>query len=81
MAACHLLEGKNRAPKTAKEARALIGVRVEYLRNQDIDRSGRGYFFPRKGAVEDVNGKNLAIDGDWIAFSRLRELVVLEGED
>jgi hypothetical protein len=41
------LEGQNIKPRTAKEAKALIGKEVIYLQTGDIDRSGRGYFFPR----------------------------------
>lgn len=72
------LDGKNVSPKHLKDARLLIGKKVEYLRRMDIDKSGRGYFFPRRGIVEDVHGRNLIIGGDYVHFSDLYELVILE---
>lgn len=59
---CKYLEGENVAPRTAKQAQLLIGQRVTYLQKADIDRSGRGLFFPRYGTIVEVYGKNIAID-------------------
>lgn len=73
-----LLEGETLLPLRAKAARGLIGKRVRYLRRQDIDRSGRGYFFPRSGLVESVLGRNIEIDGDYVHFSELVEMVLEE---
>ncbi|WP_336761373.1 hypothetical protein [Paenibacillus sp. USHLN196] len=71
-----LLQGANIAPKTSKDAKQLIGKNVQFLRNQDIDKSGRGYFFPRNGTIEDVVGKNLLLEnGEMIHFSELVEMV------
>lgn len=53
---------ENIAPRTAAEARALIGTRVKYLQGCDIDRSGRGYYFPRYGVVAAVHGREIAMD-------------------
>lgn len=71
------LEGENIKPRTAKEGRALIGSRVRYLRDVDVDRSGRGYFFPQSGRVVDAVGCNLAINdqSNFIAFSEIAEMV------
>ena len=62
MKTCSYLEGENIAPATAADARKLIGKRVEFLRRQDIDRSGRGLFFPRRGTIAAVHGREIAID-------------------
>lgn len=59
---CRYLEGANIAPRSAAEARKLLGLRVTYLQKVDIDRSGRGLFFPRTGTIAAVSGKNVAID-------------------
>lgn len=58
------LTGKLITPRTAKEARALIGKRVTYLRKADIDYSGRGLFFPRTGTIKAVFRKNIALDDE-----------------
>ena len=76
-----LLTGTNCKPKTAKEARALIGKKVIYLMRSDIDSSGRGYFFPRHGTVVEVSGKNIAIDfksNFVIHLSSLAEMVLAD---
>ena len=75
MSECRILEGENIAPRNAQEARALIGKQVRYLRNVDLDRSGRGYFFPRIGTVESVVGRELVIDGDYVLRTRIVEMV------
>lgn len=62
MTACRYLEGENIAPTTAAEARKLIGKRVEYLLTRDIDRSGRGYYFPKVGTIAGVHGREVAMD-------------------
>ncbi|MFZ3286580.1 MAG: hypothetical protein WA191_06990 [Telluria sp.] len=72
------LEGENIAPRTSVEARALIGKRVEYLTERDIDKSGRGYYWPRFGSIESVKGRNIQIDGDWLTFRDIREMRALE---
>lgn len=73
------LDGQNVAPKTAKQARALIGKKVTYLTKFDIDRSGRGYFFPRTGVIREVHGKNVDVGHhDWIMLSSIVEMVVTE---
>ena len=62
MALCLYLDGENIAPKSNKEARALLGKHVRYLQRRDIDRSGRGYFFPQEGVVVDVIRREMALD-------------------
>ncbi len=65
------------APRTAIAARGLTGKKVEYLRSLDIDKSGRGYFFPKVGIVERVIGRNIEISGSWIGLSELVEMRVV----
>jgi len=62
-------EGEISFPVYVSDVRKLIGKRIKYLRTHDIDRSGRGYIFPRYGTVEEVHGKNICIDGDWMGYS------------
>lgn len=59
---CHYLAGDNIRPHGTREARALIGSSVLYLRPCDIDKSGRGLFFPQSGIITAVCGRWLAID-------------------
>ena len=73
-----LLDGERVPFRTAAERKALIGKRIKYLRHCDIDRSGRGYFFPRVGIVIDAQGRQLIFDcGNSVAASDLAEVVVL----
>jgi len=80
MAKCRFLEGENLAPLTASSARALIGKRVKYLRERDIDKSGRGFFFPQDGVVADVYGRNIAFDHEhnFQSIHSIRELVLMD---
>jgi len=68
----------NSTPKTAAEAKALLGKRVKYLQEQDIDRSGRGLYFPRYGTVTGNKGKNIVI-ADVVV--KPAELVILAASD
>lgn len=84
MAKCYYLEGENIAPRTTAEAKKLIGKPVTYLQKADIDRSGRGLYFPRYGKIAGVVSKNIAIDtpGNYvIRLSDLVEMVLNEDKD
>ena len=59
--------------RTAKEARAAIGKQVAWDDPYLIRLS--------KGMLEDAEGKNLLIDGDWKWRSRLSGLHVVEQPD
>ena len=79
---CNYLDGENITPSTTKQARDLIGVNVTYLTKGDIDRSGRGYFFPREGVVAGVHGRNIAFDepGNFLyILSDIVEMVKKKG--
>ena len=73
-----LLGGENIKPNTASSARALIGKRVEYLRERDIDKSGRGYYFPRIGRIVYVYRREVEMEGGNVfsinEFVEMREL-------
>lgn len=79
MKECVYLNGKNIAPKTNKDAKKLIGLRVQYLLNKDIDKTGRGYFFPRYGTITNVVGRRIDMDDQKsydVSFSNLIEMVI-----
>ena len=73
------LEGENIKPRTVKEAKNLIGEDVEYLQNEDIDKSGRGYFFPKVGTVEDAFGKTIVVSGRFLHRPNIVEMILFEG--
>ena len=77
MSECKFLAGENIAPRCAKDAKALIGKHVRYLKELDIDKSGRGYFSPKTGRVSDSHGRQIEIDGDYIMISTIREMVLI----
>ena len=62
--------------ESTKKAKELVGKRITFLTKKDIDKSGRGFFFPRNGIVEEVYARNLRINGDWINFGSFVEIVI-----
>jgi hypothetical protein len=78
---CKYLEGENIAPRSLAEAKALIGKFVEYLPERDIDRSGRGYFFPRRGTVDSAKGQEIIINDSYIIIRNIREMVLMPSEE
>jgi hypothetical protein len=77
MNACRYLKGNNQKPNSASSAQRLIGSKVQYLRGRDIDKSGRGYYFPQTGRVTGAYRRTVEIDGDPVYFADLVELVVV----
>lgn len=75
---CKYLDGENIAPRTIAAARDLIGMRVAYLPERDIDKSGRGYYFPRNGIIDGAKGREIIIDGSYFAYRDIREMVILK---
>lgn len=71
-------DSANIRPKSVGDARALVGMKVEYLRQVDIDKSGRGYFFPRTGTVVSAKGRNIEIEQDWVGLTEIVELRKIE---
>ena len=56
----------------------MIGKKVDYLLEKDIDKSGRGYFIPRKGTITEVYRKHVDFgNGDFTSFSSIREIILL----
>lgn len=73
------LEGINVKPSTNKQAKTLIGKKVQYLRDSDIDKSGRGYFFPRDNTISAVFGRQIIFDNcDSVYFNDIVEMVIVE---
>jgi hypothetical protein len=55
----------------------MIGKRITYLCHADIDRSGRGYFFPRYDKVIDAKGIYLILEtGNAISRSDIVEIAI-----
>lgn len=71
------LEGVEITPRTVKQARSLVGKRVKWVSRCNIDYSGRGYFFPQTGTVEEASGKNVMISGNWYWIPAIVEMVEL----
>jgi len=81
MALCNYLTGENIRPKNASEARDLIGKRVKYLKENDIDKTGRGLFFPKYGTIVEVRAREIAMDveGNFnTSISSIVEMVLIE---
>lgn len=57
--------------------RSCIGEKVQYLRDVDIDRSGRGYYFPREGTIEEVEYRQINISGTWMLIRDIVEIVIM----
>lgn len=73
------LEGTLARFRSASERRMLVGKTIKYLRHCDIDKSGRGYFFPRVDVVIEAKGRDLIFEnGSSASVSDLVEVVVLE---
>jgi hypothetical protein len=62
----------------APTLRKMVGVKVKYLLKRDIDKSGRGYFFPNYGTIAEVKGNNVDLgNGCLESFSSIKEIVLL----
>lgn len=63
--------------KDQKTLKSLVGKIVTVLVKNDIDKSGRGYYFPRVRKVTDVTGRAVEFDGnqDYINFRDIQEIV------
>ena len=79
MADNRLLGGENIKPTYKHQALKLVGKRVQYLRGCDIDRSGRGYYFPKEAVITGYFNRQLLIgNGDSIAISNIVEMKLLD---
>lgn len=54
--------------------KSLIGTKVIYLRNRDIDKTGRGYFYPRYGIITDVLRKQVEFNNNQ-DYGSIRDIV------
>jgi hypothetical protein len=59
-----------------KHLKKIIGIEVSYLLKRDIDKTGRGYFFPQAGTITEVFNKHVVFDdnGDYVHFSAISEI-------
>lgn len=70
-----LLGGENIKPSNAAQARALIGKQLQWLTEWEIDKSGRGYFFPKTGSIIAVHRREVEIEnGNFISISSFVEM-------
>lgn len=78
-----MLETGTPAPfRTVADRKALVGKAIAYLRPCDIDKSGRGYFFPQFGIVAAAPGRELELDnGRSLMRGEIVELNVLVGKN
>ena len=72
-----LLEGINVTPETSQDAKKLIGKRVQYLRECDIERN-KGMIFPRYCTIIDVKNNNIVTENDYIYIPDLVEMVLFK---
>lgn len=80
----YYLDGSQVLRKTAADWKNLIGNEIVYLRDMDIDKSGRGYYFPKYGIPVSTHGRQVEMDnGDYIPFNSFQEVVlrINEGKD
>lgn len=71
-------EGEIAPFQTISQRRALVGKTIRYLRDCDIDKSGRGYLFPKIGRVVEAYGVQLIFDnGDSVTRGDLVEVQVI----
>lgn len=70
------LVGESVLTRSIQPMKDLIGKEVIYLRGADIDRSGRGYFFPRIGKITDARYQTITINQyDHYSLSSFVEMV------
>ena len=54
----------------------MIGTKVKYLLERDIDKSGRGYYSPKEGTITEIIRKQVDFGNtDFVSFSQIREIV------
>ena len=75
-----MLEGKKVKCRTKADVVKLLDQDIVYLTERDIDQTGRGFFIPRFGQVRDYWKRQVNISGDWVSLSRIREMVLNEGQ-
>ena len=63
--------------------KSLKGQKVIYLLDRDIDKTGRGYYFPRIGTITHINGRTIDFDDsqEFISLTKLRECVEYSDEN
>lgn len=55
----------------------MIGTKVEYLLERDIDKSGRGFYSPNIGVITEIIRKQVDLgNGCFEPFRSIREMVI-----
>ncbi len=58
--------------------RKMIGTKVQYLLERDIDKTGRGYFSPHIGVITEIIRKQVDFgNSSHEPFSSIREIVII----
>lgn len=73
------LKGTRVQVKT-EDLKKIIGNKIQYLRDVDIDVTGRGFYFPRYGIITGVFRRQIEINNgsDYIPFKSITEIVLVE---
>lgn len=72
-------EGETAPFYSIAQRRRLVGKTIRYLRDCDIDKSGRGYLFPKVGHVVEAYGVQLILEGgNSVVRGDLVEVQVIE---
>jgi hypothetical protein len=64
------------------DAKKYIGKKIWFLRSEDIDKSGRGYYFPRFIIVDEIVGNDFHWEdgGFYVEYKKIVRLMVLPEE-
>lgn len=68
--------GFTKVSPTSEVLKQHIGKMCVYLRPSDIDKSGRGYLFPRYGIIDSVEKGQLIFDSNEVAIKDLEEIAI-----
>lgn len=77
MANYYLVVGEMEERIAPREMKNHIGRRIRYLRSRDIDKSGRGYYFPREGTITGKYRSYILIDDTDESISSIKEVILL----
>lgn len=72
-------EDGKRFPRLVADIRPLVGKKIEFVLERDIDRSGRGFYWTKFGTVVREQGKNIWLDnGDVYFWREINEYRIIE---
>jgi len=70
------LDGENIRPKNKDETLKLVGKKVKFIRDFDIDKSGRGYVFPRVAFITGYAER--CIEFDKSTYERISSIIEMQ---